>query len=210
MSRLVPHSVTGWIAAVTALVSLAIILLGAEQQAAMLFGFVPARLTGEFTLAPAVPALLTPLTATLVHGGLLHLAFNLLMLLFCGVAVERIIGPGATLLLYVVGAFIAAAAQLLVDPHSLLPMVGASGAISALIGAFALSFGKARRIVATAWLNRALHVAWLAAAWAAIQWMVGFVAGQQGILIAIAAHIGGFGAGLALQRPLLLWRYRRA
>lgn len=205
-----PRSATGWIAAVTALVSLAIILLGAEQQAAMLFGFVPARLAGELTLAPAVPALLTPLSATLVHGGLLHLAFNLLMLLFCGVAVERVIGPGATLLLYVVGAFVAAAAQFLVDPHSLLPMVGASGAISALIGAFALSFGKARQIVAAAWLNRAIHIVWLAAAWTAIQWMVGFVAGQQGISIAIAAHIGGFAAGLALQRPLLLWRYRRA
>lgn len=207
---LFPRSAIGWIGALTAVVSLSLLLFGAVDQAAMLMGFVAARVAGDISLAPAVPALFTPLTATLVHAGVLHLAFNLLMLIFCGMAVERILGSGAVVLLYLVGAFVAAAAQFLAAPHSLLPMIGASGAISALVGAFALSFGRARRIVASERLNRAIHVAWLAAAWAAIQWMVGYAAGQQGVLLAVAAHIGGFLAGLALQRPLLLWRYRRA
>jgi len=55
-----------------------------------------------------------------------------------------------------------------------------------------------------------LHVAWLLAAWVVIQWMSGLLAGGQGMLLATPAHIGGFIAGLLLQRPLLLWRYRRA
>ena len=48
------------------------------------------------------------------------------------------------------------------------------------------------------------------AAWIAIQWMNGLLSEGQGVMLATPAHIGGFVAGLALQRPLLMWRYRRA
>ena len=51
---------------------------------------------------------------------------------------------------------------------------------------------------------------WLLAAWIVIQWMNGLLSEGQGVMLATPAHIGGFVAGLALQRPLLLWRYRRA
>jgi membrane associated rhomboid family serine protease len=173
-------------------------------------GFVPARISGEIDLSPAVPALLTPLSATLVHAGLLHLAFNLLMLVWCGSAVERVLGRNALLLLYLVGAYVAAAAQFAVDPRSLTPMIGASGAISAVIGAFALSFGQSKQIVRSPGLNRLLNALWLLAAWVVLQLMVGSIAGAQGSLLATPAHIGGFVAGLILQRPLLLWRYRGA
>ena len=50
----------------------------------------------------------------------------------------------------------------------------------------------------------------LTAAWIVIQWMTAVLAGTQGMMLATPAHIGGFLAGLVLQRPLLLWRYRRA
>ena len=208
-SRL-PRTATAIIAAITAIVSLAISVTGAEQNAAVLLGFIPARLSGTLELSPAIPALLTPLSATLVHGGALHLAANLILLIWCGRAVERIIGPGSLVLLYVIGGFIAAAAQFLVAPHSIIPMIGASGAISALVGAFACSYGRPKRLVQSPPLNRALNIAWLLAAWIVIQLLVGFVAGQQGMLLATPAHIGGFLAGVALQRPLLMWRYRRA
>jgi membrane associated rhomboid family serine protease len=62
-------------------------------------GFIPARLSGGLQLTSAVPVALTPLTATLVHGGFVHLAFNLLMLLWCGTAVERILGKGGLIML---------------------------------------------------------------------------------------------------------------
>ena len=106
--------------------------------------------------------------------------------------------------------FAAGLAQWVVMPGSIVPMVGASGAVSAIVGAYALSFGRPRRLTDSLRLNRWLNIAWLLAAWVVIQLLVGFAAEQQGIIIATAAHIGGFIAGLALQRPLLLWQYRKA
>jgi membrane associated rhomboid family serine protease len=198
------------IAGITVLVSLLILLTGNLDRAAMLAGFVPERLAGLPPVGPAVPVVLTPLTATLVHGGMLHLIFNLVVLAFCGMQVERVLGSGALILLYLVGAYASAGAQYLAPGDPSVPMIGASGAISAVVGAYALIFGQGRRFVASSRLNRVLNVLWLAAAWTAIQWMTGYVAGEQGVQLAIAAHVGGFFAGLALERPLLLWRYRRA
>ncbi|MEO6581465.1 MAG: rhomboid family intramembrane serine protease [Sphingomicrobium sp.] len=206
----IPRTATVAIAVLTAFAWLVVAVIGASDTAAVTMGFVPARFGGLFALSPAVPAVLTPLSATLVHGGFLHLAFNLLMLLWCGTAVERVLGRGALVLLYGVGAFTAAAAQYLAGPTSMVPMVGASGAISAIIGAFALSFGQAKQIARSPWLNRMLNAAWLLAAWVVLQMMMGLLAGGQGLLLATPAHVGGFLAGLLLQRPLLMWRYRTA
>jgi membrane associated rhomboid family serine protease len=204
------QSPTAIIAGVTALVWLVIAATGATQRAAETMGFVPVRFAGTVMWPSNVPAWFTPLSSTLVHGGLLHLAFNLLMLVWCGFAVERVLGRTSLVVLYVIGAFTAAGAQWLVAPESLIPVIGASGAISAVIGAFALSFGRPRGIVNSPRLNRWLNAIWLLAAWIVLQLMVGFLAGGQGMLLATPAHVGGFLAGLCLQRPLLLWRYRYA
>ena len=198
------------IAAVTALAWLLITALGAGDNAAVLMGIVPARLSGLIGISPAAPTWLTPLSSTLVHAGALHLFLNMLMLIWCGLAVERALGGGALVLLYLVGAYAAAIAQWLSAPASMVPIVGASGAISAIIGAFALSFGQQKRIVRSAGLNRWLNAAWLLAAWVVMQMLIGWLAGGQGLLLATPAHVGGFLAGLLLQRPLLLWRYRGA
>ena len=207
----IPRTVTIAIAALTAIAWLLVAAMSATNAAAATMGFIPARLSGlAVDLPAAVPALLTPLSSTLVHGGFLHLAFNLLMLVWCGTAVERVLGRGALLLLYAIGAYAAAAAQWLVDPASMIPVIGASGAISAVIGAFALSFGETKRITRSPQLNRLINAAWLLAAWVVMQIMIGLLAGGQGVLLATPAHVGGFLAGLLLQRPLLLWRYRAA
>ena len=206
----VTRTATFWIAVVTALVSIFTGLGSIGVHAPLSLGFVPARLSGLGFPFSAVPVFLTPLTATLVHGGTLHLGFNLLMLVWCGLAVERVLGRGALIFLYVIGAYAAMAAQWASEPAGTGPVIGASGAISALIGAYALSFGRPRLVSKNMRLNRWLHIVWLAAAWAILQVMVGWSAGQQGMLLATPAHIGGFFAGLLLQRPLLLWRYRRA
>src|SRR3546814_11173842 len=71
------------------------------------------------------PAFLTPLTSTLVHAGIIHLGFNLLILLFCGRSVETIIGGKQLAILYIVGALAAVAAQFAVDPIDLTPIGGA-------------------------------------------------------------------------------------
>ena len=206
----IPRTATIAIAVVTAAVWLLTALMGADSRAAMIMGVVPARLSGLIEIRPAVPAWLTPLSSTLVHGGALHLALNLLMLVWCGTKVERILGAGPIIFLYFVGAYTAAIAQWISSPVSPTPMIGASGAISAIIGAFALSFGQQKRLVSSPSLNRTLNALWLLAAWVVLQIMTGLLAGVQGFLLATPAHIGGFIAGLLLQRPLLLWRYRSA
>ena len=208
-----PHplrTATGMIAAGTTLVSLIPLALNRVEVAATLFGFIPGRLSQTAWAAGAMPVVLTPLSSTLIHGSFLHLAGNLIMLMWCGLAVERVLGWRAVLILYGIGAYVAAGAQYLVEPHGLNPVIGASGAISALIGAFALSYGQQKAIVRSRSLNRWLNVAWLMAAWIAIQIGFGYLMGEQGMLLATSAHIGGFIAGLAMQRPLLLYRYRNA
>ena len=204
------RSATNIIAILTAIAWVVAVVTGNAEQAALAMGFIPARLSGVQIPWPAVPTLLTPLTATLVHSGLIHLGFNLLVFLWCGRQVERVIGGSGLVVLYLVGAYAAAFAQWAIDPYGATPMVGASGAISAVLGAFALSFGRPRQITRSARLNRWINAVWLMVAWIVLQLMMGWLAGTQGYLLATPAHVGGFAAGLLLQRPLLLWRYRKA
>jgi membrane associated rhomboid family serine protease len=185
-------------------------IFAGQDSAALSLGFIPARLSGLPVPWFALPALVTPLSATLVHSGFIHLAFNMLIFVWCGTAVERVLGRTALLALYLVGAFAAAFAQWGVDPYSTVPMIGASGAISAVIGAFALSFGRPKRFTSSPTANRWINALWLMVAWVVLQLMMGWLAGGQGLLLATPAHVGGFAAGLILQRPLLLWRYRKA
>lgn len=209
MSR-IQRSATVAITVVTALAWAIAAALGKSQQAALALGFIPERLSGVEVPWPTVPAVLTPLTATLVHSGLVHLGFNLLIFVWCGSAVERVLGKTGLITLYLVGAYAAAGAQWLADPTGAVPMIGASGAISAVIGAFALSFGRPRQFARSAAANRWINAIWLMVAWAVLQAMMGWLAGGQRYLLATPAHIGGFAAGLLLQRGLLLWRYRNA
>ena len=204
----IPRSLTLVIAAVTALAWLVALLTGFDAAYSM--GFIPARFSGLVTTTPAVPAFLTPLTTTLVHSGPVHIGFNLLVLVWCGMQVERVLGKTGLIALYVVGAYASALLQWATNPASIVPMVGASGAISAVIGAYALIFGRAKRVTSSVTINRWINALWLLVAWIVLQYMTQWLAGQQGFLLATPAHIGGFAAGLLLQRPLLLWRYRKA
>ena len=210
MADRLTRSATNIIAVVTALAWLIAAAIGKSDAAALTMGFIPARLSGAAVPWAAVPAILTPLSATLVHAGLMHLGFNLLVFVWCGAAVERVLGKQGLIFLYLVGAYAAALAQWAVDPTGVEPMVGASGAISAVIGAFAISFGRAKRVSSSPTVNRWVNVLWLMIAWVVLQLMMGWLAGGQGFLLATPAHVGGFAAGLLLQRPLLLWRYRHA
>ena len=204
------RTATNAIVALTLAAFVVLAVLGWEQWAALALGFIPARFSGLVIDWSAAPAILTPLTATIVHSGLLHLGFNLLILWWCGSQVERVIGASGLIFLYVVGAFAAAGSQWLANPMEVMPMIGASGAVSAVIGAYSLSFGRARAVTRSPQINRLLNALWLLAAWIVLQLMTGYLAGVQGTMLATPAHIGGFVAGLLLQRPLLLWRYRSA
>lgn len=205
---------TNGIAATNVAIFLLLYLTGRVEDAAILGGFIPARIGAPGLLdgMAVVPVWLTPLSSTFLHAGWMHIGFNMLMLIFCGRQVEHVLGWSGTLILYGVGAYAACFAQWAVDPASTNAMVGASGAISAIIATYSLLYSQqqVRRIGPfSASLVRAL---WLAAAWIAIQLMIGVAtAGGGGGVgqIAVAAHIGGFLAGLALTRPLLRWRFRK-
>jgi membrane associated rhomboid family serine protease len=171
-------------------------------------GFIPVRVEGGTW--PGFPVWLTPLSATLLHGNFVHLLFNVLFLLLCGRAVEPILGPKNVLALYLIGAYAAAAAQWAAEPGSQAPMIGASGAVSAVIGAYAMMFGRNKVKVANQTAALWLNALWLAAAWVGLQLLIGFTYVSGGPRIAIAAHIGGFLVGLILAKPLLLLRWRGA
>lgn len=213
--RMPPARAVTVIAAATALAWAVTAAARLDDQVTVLAGFIPARFSTDLLVPNAVPALLTPLTATLVHGGLLHLAFNLLMIIFCGRFVEASLGTGGLILLYVVGAYAACAGAYLVAPDSPVPLIGASGAGSAIIGAYAMLYGHRRMKPLGPIPGIVLHVAWLAAAWVGIQLLIalssgGLLGSTAGVMLSAAAHIGGFLAGLALARPLLLYKYRSA
>ena len=199
------------IAALTILVSAAVLLFVAPDFAVPAGGFIPARVTGVLAGDPRfpIPAWLTPLSATLLHGGWVHLLFNMVMLIYCGRQTERALAAGSIVTLYLIGAYAAAAGQWAENPGAMEPMIGASGAISAIVAAYALLYGRnrARRIGPVP--AGLLHALWLGAAWIAINLMMEFVT-VTGSPIAVGAHIGGFVVGLVLTRPLLRWRYRNA
>lgn len=204
---------TAAITVATLVVSGLLIVTNLVPVAALGGGFIPA-MWGAAIAPPAnyilwVPTALRPLTATLVHGGWAHLTLNLFMFFYVGQQVERALGWGGIAILYLVGAYAAAVGQWAPDPASAVPMIGASGAISAVVAAYAVLYGERRARKWGPFSADLVHIVWLAAAWIGIQLLVG-IAGLGGLTIAIGAHIGGFVAGLLLARPLLLWRYRRA
>lgn len=208
--RIPKGRVTNALVIVTSVVWLLVMLSGYQDMAVGIGGFFPARLSGSLALEGAAPAWLTPLSAVLLHADLLHLGFNMLMLLYCGRFVEAAIGPWGLGLLYLAGAYASALAEYAWDPANVVPMIGASGAISAVFGSYAMLFGQNRIRPLGPIPARVIQIAWLAVAWIVIQGLIGIATWGSMMRIAIAAHIGGFIAGLVLARPLLLWRYRKA
>jgi membrane associated rhomboid family serine protease len=196
----------------TVAILLAFILVNAAglwDRATIWGSFIPAP-SAEIAGYARAPAWLTPLTAAFLHFNWPHLLLNLLFLVVCGRPTESVLGPVGFAVLYLLGAYAAAGGHYLLEPTSPYPMIGASGAISAVVGAYAILFGRNKVKVASPRLAIALNALWLMAAWVAIQFAVGITFGGLGVGIAVGAHIGGFMVGVILANPLLLLRYRKA
>ena len=212
--------VTDSIVIITALAWIAAVLLGLSSIIPYAGGFIPAlfgateadtiKALADGGLTWRVPPDLTPLTATLIHGGFGHVAMNLLTLLFCGRVVEKVLGGWSIAFLYLVGAYAAASAHYFANAGQIVPMIGASGAISAIVGAYAMLFSRSRARRIGPIPAHYVHALWLAVAWTALQWLIGVALLTTGQNIAVAAHIGGFLAGLMFARTLLAMRYRDA
>jgi membrane associated rhomboid family serine protease len=174
----------------------------AEQATVYGLGMIPASLLGHAELSPrlaVVPPAATVITSMFLHGGWLHLGGNLLYLWVFGNNVEEAMGHVRYLLFYLVCGVAAALAQALPDPSSTVPMIGASGAISGVLGAYTLLHPHARVLV---WVPLGgllyLPAALVLGLWFLIQLLATAFAGDQSGGIAFGAHIGGFLAGLAL------------
>jgi membrane associated rhomboid family serine protease len=148
------------------------------------------------------PIWLTLFTSMFMHGGWLHLGGNMLFLWIFGDNVEHRIGHGLYVVFYVVAGIIASFAQILVDTDSVIPTLGASGAISGVLGAYLVMFPTNR---VTVFLFRFLVPVPAIVAigmWAVLQFINGFgsIAVTEetgGGGVAYMAHIGGFVAGVA-------------
>ncbi len=142
-------------------------------------------------------------TAMFLHANWLHIAGNMLFLWVFGDNVEDILGHGKFLLFYLLCGAAAAMTQVASDPFSRIPMVGASGAIAGVMGAYLVKFPRSRVVMLFFFLFffRFELPAWfMLAYWFAIQVFGGFgsiaEASQGGT--AFFAHVGGFVAGIAL------------
>lgn len=159
------------------------------------WGFVPARF-----LASPIEELPTLLTSMFLHGGLMHLLGNLWFLYIFGDNVEEALGKARYVAFYLVSGVVAAFAQLAIDPASVIPMVGASGAIAGVLGGYALRYPRAPVTVLTPFFFAVELPAWLVIGlWFVVQVVsgVGSLAGDGGG-VAFFAHIGGLLAGLAM------------
>ncbi len=173
------------------------------QASVFSYGALPHSLVTMERLQPLHPAL-TLFTSMFMHGGFLHLGGNMLYLWIFGDNVEDRLGRGWFIVFYLMGGVVAAYAHALSAPLSTVPMVGASGAIAAVLGAYLLMFPRAK-VHTLLILGFYITVVRLPALivigfWAIIQLASGLMAsaqpGQGGV--AWFAHIGGFVFGLVV------------
>lgn len=176
-----------------------------DSQALIIWagGLVPVRLTaaldGQGLMSVALASLVTHM---FLHGGWLHLGLNMLVLLAMGRVLEPLFGARRFALLYMLSGIAGGLAEWAWTPMSSEPAVGASGAISGLIAAQAMLFGRSER-------GPLLQALGLGSVWLFIQLASGIALSGPGLRIAIAAHMGGFIAGLVLALPLAQGRIQR-
>jgi membrane associated rhomboid family serine protease len=199
-----------------ALVALCVAVFGYEfslgsggEELMNRLGFVPAVLfhpAQTMAMVPAFPAALTVLTSRFLHGGFLHLGGNMLYLLIFGNNIEDAMGHARYLLFYLLSGIAAALTMAFVNPYSLIPMVGASGAISGILGAYVLLYPRARVrvIVPLGFIFYPFRIGamWVVGFWFALQLFNALFSDASQPGVAWWAHVGGFVVGLALT-PLL-------
>jgi membrane associated rhomboid family serine protease len=174
------------------------------NQIAQTYGMIPALVLGShvprssMTIAPW----LTIITSMFLHSGWLHIGGNMLFLWIFGNNIEDVLGPVRFLLLYLLSGVAAALSQAFSDPTSTAPMIGASGAIAGVLGAYLLVYPRAnvhvflwiviffRMITIPAWI--------VLGVWFGLQLLSGLVADPDDAGVAFWAHVGGFAAGVIL------------
>jgi membrane associated rhomboid family serine protease len=170
------------------------------------YGAVPARLTAAVETGDLLSgAALGVVTSMFLHGGWLHLIGNMLYLWIFGNNIEDRFGRVGFLVFYLAGGVVAVLAQVAIDPRSPVPLVGASGAIAATLGAYLVLFPRAR-VLSLVFLGFFYQLVEIPAVivlglWFVLQLIEGFGSlGASSALggVAFFAHIGGFVAGMVV------------
>lgn len=164
----------------------------------------------SFGLVPAHFSLVNVLTSMFVHGGLVHLAGNMLFLWIFGDNVEDRLGHGRFVVFYLVCGFVAAFAQTALDSMSEVPMVGASGAIAGVMGAYLILYPRSRVLMLFPFppIVFELPAVFFLVMWFAAQFLNGlgtlpmFGAADISGGIAFWAHVTGFVTGVVLVRVM--------
>lgn len=148
-----------------------------------------------------MPRILTLFSAMFLHGGFMHVAGNMLYLWIFGNNIEDALGYGRFIVFYLLGGVLASLAHVIINPSSQIPMVGASGAIAAVMGAYLVLYPRARVLVLF-WFffiatTARIPAVYLLGIWFLMQF---FMLGQG---VAWMAHVGGFVAGMLLIRLFL-------
>jgi membrane associated rhomboid family serine protease len=146
------------------------------------------------------------LSSMFMHGSIMHIFGNMMFLFIFGDNLENLLGHVRYAVFYIVCGLAAAAAQVLMDPNSIIPMLGASGAISGVLGGYILLFPQ-RQVRAIIFNFMTTVPAFVALGiWIVYQLITGYLAPAGAGGVAYAAHIGGFVAGLALVKVFALGR----
>jgi membrane associated rhomboid family serine protease len=176
----------------------------AFERAALAFGVVPAVITGEAALAPGlaiVPAWATLVTYAFLHAGWAHFLGNMAFVWVFADNIEDALGHLRFALFYVACAAAAAVAHVLVDPSSQAPMIGASGAVAGVIGAYLVLHPHVRAwVLVLGPIPIRLPAAWLILAWVGFQ-LWNAATDTEGS-VAWWAHLGGFLTGAGLVVPM--------
>lgn len=182
------------------------------------FALVPARLFSGGPADGLLPAGATLMTSLFLHGGFLHVAGNMLYLWIFGNNIEDAMGHARFVLFYALCGALAAVSHAFTDPSSTIPMIGASGAVSGVLGAYLLLFPRARvlTVVPIGFLIRTFEIPamFVLGFWFIFQFLNALVTPGQGGGIAWYAHLGGFVAGIMLigifkRRDVPFWGGRR-
>jgi membrane associated rhomboid family serine protease len=177
------------------------------------FGFIPGRFLSQIGEADILTLILPIFTSMFLHGGWLHIISNMWILFIFGDNVEDTFGHGRFLLFYLGCGVVACFAQLAVAPHSSLPMVGASGAIAGVMGAYFALFPHAR-VLTLVPIVFFVIIEVPAYVYLGLWFFLQLYAGALTLVgpevkggVAFWAHVGGFAAGLVIVLLLLPNRF---
>ena len=169
------------------------------------YGLIPSVLMGHDQLPMdfyAVPAYLTIFSSMFMHGGFMHLIGNMLYMWIFADNIEDNLGPKKFIVFYLLCGIGAAMAQVLADPSSQVPMIGASGAIGGVLGAYIINYPKAKVLVLIPLgfflFSQKIRALYVLGFWFILQFINSSMMSSQGGGVAYAAHIGGFVSGMIL------------